>query len=145
MLLRRAVRSYATGRAPWTSVGDVGRATRTFTGADVDAFTKVSLDNNPLHHDEEFARSTRFGRCIVHGMLYASMFSAIIGQRTPGAVYLSQTLDFKLPVHVGDTVTAEIEVKRIAHGGRTLFFDTHCRNQDQELVLSGTARVLMPR
>ena len=73
-------------------------------------------------------------------MLYACMFSAIIGQLSPGAVYLSQTLDFKKPVTLGDTVTAEIEVERVAARGRLLDFQTRCYNQHSEVVLSGQAR-----
>ena len=77
-------------------------------------------------------------------MLYASMFSAIIGRRSPGAVYLSQSLAFRKPVLVGDTVTAEVEVQRVARAGRVLDFATRILNQRGDLVLSGEARVLLP-
>eukprot|EP00966_Prymnesium_polylepis_P037858 878326-Prymnesium_polylepis.1 len=73
------------------------------------------------------------------------MFSAIVGQRYPGAVYVSQSLRFRKPVLLGDTVTAEIQVREVGAGGRVLDFDTRCVNQDGELVLSGDARVLMPK
>ena len=77
-------------------------------------------------------------------MLYASMFGAIIGQRTPGAIYLAQTLQFRKPVHVGDTVTAEIEVETVGRGARLLDFRTRCFNERSETVLEGSAKVLMP-
>ena len=126
-------------------VGEVGRATRTYTSEDVAAFVRLTHDTNPMHADEDFTSSARFGRPVVHGMLYASMFGAIVGQRCPGAVYLSQTLHFRKPVYLGDELTAEIEVQRIAGRGRLLTFSTHCSNQDGIVVLDGTASVLMPR
>lgn len=125
--------------------GDVCRATRTFTEGDVAAFAALSHDSNPLHADASFAEGGRFGQPVVHGMLYASMFSAVIGQRSPGAVYVSQTLQFRKPVHLGDTLTAEVEVRRVGGAGRLLDFATRCTNQREELVLDGEARCLMPR
>ena len=126
------------------AVGDVGRLTRTFSAADVADFARLTGDTNPLHGDAAFAADHQFGACVVHGMLYASMFSAIIGQRTPGAVYVSQSLAFRRPVMLGDTVTAEVEVQKVARAGRVLDFVTRCTNQRDELVLSGDARVLLP-
>ena len=133
-----------TRATPLRRVGDVARLVRTFSQADVADFSRLTGDDNPLHDDEAFAATQRFGGRVVHGMLYASLFSAIIGQRTPGAVYLSQSLAFRKPVHLGDTVTAEVEVSRVGRAGRLLDFATRCTNQRQELVLSGDARVLMP-
>ena len=126
-------------------MGEVGRATRTWTSADVAAFAELTHDSNPLHSNEDFTAAARFGKPVVHGMLYASMFSAIVGQSCPGAVYVSQSLNFRKPVYIGDTVTAEIEVQRVAGGGRLLDFATRCSNQEAELVLEGAARVLLPR
>ena len=129
---------------PLVRVGDVGRLTRTFSREDVADFARLTLDDNPLHDDQGFAATHKFGECVVHGMLYASMFSAIIGQRTPGAVYLTQTLAFRKPVHLGDTVSAEVEVQKASRGGRLLDFTTRCTNQRGDLVLSGDARVMLP-
>lgn len=126
-------------------MGEIGRATRTFTEADVAAFTALTHDDNPIHSDANFASDARFGRPVVHGMLYATMFGAIVGQSCPGSVYLSQTLNFRKPVYLGDTLVAEIEVRRIGRGGRLLDFSTRCSNQMSEVVLDGEARVLMPR
>jgi len=85
---------------------------KTVTDADVALFAGVSMDTNPLHLDEEFARSTRFGGRIAHGMLGASLISAVIGTRLPGpgAVYVAQTLRFRAPVRVGDTLRARVTV-----------------------------------
>ncbi len=140
------VRRLATAASgPLRRVGDVARATRTFTEGDVAAFAALTHDSNPLHADAAFASTGRFGRPVVHGMLYGSMLGAILGQRCPGAVYLSQSLHFRRPVRLGDTLTAEIEVVPVARGGRLLDFATRCSNQDEELVLDGGARVLLPR
>ena len=143
---RAAVARYATRAQPpeLARVGDVGQLTRSFSPADVADFARLTGDDNPIHEDERFAATQQFGRCVVHGMLYASMFSAIIGQRSPGAVYLSQTLTFRKPVYLGDTLTAEVEVQRVGRAGRLLDFATRCTNEHSELVLSGDARVLMP-
>ena len=140
-----ASRTGRLGSRHFSSVGEVGRATRTWTSADVAAFAELTHDSNPLHSNEDFTAAARFGKPVVHGMLYASMFSAIVGQSCPGAVYVSQSLNFRKPVYIGDTVTAEIEVQRVAGGGRLLDFATRCSNQEAELVLEGAARVLLPR
>ena len=132
-------------KASLARVGDKAHATRTFTEADVLQFASLTHDSNPLHADQDFADGTRFGSRVVHGMLYGSMFGAIVGQRFPGAVYVSQSLRFRKPVMLGDSVTAEIEVSEVGAGGRVLNFDTRCLNQRGELVLEGEARVLMPK
>ena len=74
-----------------------------------------------------------------------SGWQSFVGQRCPGAVYLSQTLQFRKPVYLGDELTASVEVEGIGGAGRLLEFATRCCNQEGELVLEGKARVLMPR
>jgi acyl dehydratase len=132
-------------RRLFSRAGDIARATRVYSAEDVAAFTALTHDDNPIHADQAFSSGARFGQPVVHGMLYATMFGAIVGHRCPGAVYLSQTLNFRSPVYVGDSLTAEIEVTRVAGGGRLLEFDTRCSNQEGKLVLDGEAKVLMPR
>jgi 3-hydroxybutyryl-CoA dehydratase len=82
---------------------------------DVIGFAEISGDRNPIHLSEHFAAKTQFGGRIAHGLYTASLISAVIGTRLPGpgAVYLSQTLNFKAPVRIGDTVVAAVEVAEL--------------------------------
>ena len=118
---------------------------KTVTEADVVAFAAVSLDANPVHLDEAYAATTRFGGRIAHGMLAASLVSAVLGTRLPGpgTIYLSQTLAFKGPVRLGDTITATVTVKAIKDGKPIVTLDTIVANQRGEVVLSGEAVVLV--
>ena len=125
------------------------RATRkkTFTAADIEAFADASGDRNPVHLDDQYAKTTQFGGRIAHGMLVAGLISAVLGTELPGpgTIYLGQTLSFKHPVHVGDTVAAVVEVKKIREGKPIVTLSTHCYNQDDTLVIEGEAVVLAPR
>lgn len=129
------------------SVGDKASRTKTFTDEDVRGFAQVTGDTNPLHLDDEYAAQTRFGRRLVHGMLTAGLVSATLANDLPGegTVYMSQTLQFKAPVFIGDTITATVEVTayRPERGIATLA--TTCVNQDGTVVLQGEAVVLVPR
>jgi acyl dehydratase len=89
--------------------------TKTFTEDDVQRFIEITGDVNPLHVDESFAASTKFGRRVLHGMLTASILSTMVGMLLPGtgAIYRSQTITFLRPVHVGDTVTAHFVVRSV--------------------------------
>lgn len=86
--------------------------TKRFSIKDIEDFSKVSGDANPLHLNQEFAEKSRFKYRIVHGMLVGSMFSNIIGNTYPMAIYLSQSLNFKAPVYIDEEVTAEITVDK---------------------------------
>lgn len=127
-------------------VGDRAEITRTVTAEDIQKFADVSGDHNPLHSDAEYAKKTRFGECIAHGMLSAGYISAVLGTKlAPNAcaVYLSQTLRFLRPVKVGDTVRAIAEVKGIEPEKRTLTLETECYNQDGDAVVKGEAVILL--
>jgi 3-hydroxybutyryl-CoA dehydratase len=115
------------------------RLTRTFTEEDVRRFVDITGDSNPLHVDALFAASTRFGRCIVHGILTASMFSTMVGTLLPGtgAIYRSQTLRFLLPVYVGDTVTAHFVVRSVDRARHRLEIDAWIENEAGEHVVEG--------
>ncbi len=118
---------------------------RTFGEEDVEAFARITSDVNPAHLDEEFARTTVFGRRVVHGMLTASLISAVLGTRLPGkgAVYVSQSLQFRAPVFLGDTVTAEVEVSSVDARRRRVTLVTRCL-VNGKVVLKGEAVVLAP-
>ncbi len=122
-------------------VGDRATFTKTITEADILLFSAVSGDNYPLHVDEEYAKTTRFGRRVAHGLLTASLISAVNGRllQRPGGVSLSQTVRFLRPVFPGDTITACSEVVEILPERRRLRCRTTCTNQRGELVIEGEA------
>ena len=127
-------------------VGATASRTKTFTDADVRGFAEVSGDHNPIHLDETYAAGTRFGQRIVHGMLTASLISATIANDLPGegTIYMSQTLQFKAPVYLGNTITATVEVVKFREDRRIATLHTTCTNQDGAVVLTGEAVVLAP-
>lgn len=118
---------------------------KTVTSSDVARFAELSGDHNPIHLSEHFAKKTRFGSRIAHGIYTASLVSAIIGTRLPGpgAVYLSQTLAFKAPVKIGDVVEASVEVVEMVDKGRRVRLHCECR-VDARIVLDGEALVSAP-
>jgi 3-hydroxybutyryl-CoA dehydratase len=124
------------------------KATRikVFSDEDIRKFAEVSGDTNAIHLDDEYAARSRFGKRIVHGMLTASVVSAILGIDFPGlgTVYLSQSLQFKAPVFIGDQITAQVELIKYREERRIATFRTTCTNQDGVLVLDGEAVVLVP-
>ena len=126
------------------SVGNSAEITKTIEQADIDAFAAVTGDHNPVHVDEEFAKTTRFGRRIAHGMLTASLISSVLANKLPGegSVYLGQTLKFVAPVFPGDEVTARVTVKEIREDKPILKLETICVNQRDEIVIRGEATVL---
>lgn len=126
------------------SVGDTAEITKTIEQTDIDAFADVTGDHNPVHVDEEFARTTRFGRRIVHGMLTASLISSVLANKLPGegSVYLAQTLKFVAPVFPGDEITARVTVKEAREDKPILKLETVCMNQRDEIVIRGEATVL---
>ncbi len=127
-------------------VGDVASYERTVTAEDIAKFAAVSGDTNPLHRDPEYAKKTRFGECIAHGMLSAGYLSAVLGTKlAPHAcvVYLSQSIRFIRPVKIGDEIKAVAEVKEIDAEKSTLTLQTECYNQDGEAVIKGEAVVLL--
>ena len=129
------------------SVGDSAEITKTIEQADIDAFANVTGDHNPVHVDEEFAKTTRFGRRIAHGMLTASLISAVLANKLPGegSVYLGQTLQFVAPVFPGDEITARVTVREIREDKPILKLETVCVNQRDEIVIRGEATVLVHR
>ena len=127
--------------------GDAAEISKTITGEDVRAFAELTGDRNPVHLDEEYAATTRFGRRIAHGMLGASLISTVLASELPGpgSVYLSQTLRFTAPVYLGDTVTARVTVKHVREDKPVVTLETVCTNQRGERVVEGEAVVLLPK
>lgn len=124
-------------------VGDVATETRTITEQDVIEFARLSGDNNPIHLDDNYAAKTRFKKRIAHGMLTASMLSKVAGTQLPGpgSIYLNQTMRFKRPCYLGDTVTAEIKVLSVREDKPILTLSTIVRNQDGLVLMDGEAVV----
>ncbi len=113
--------------------------------SDVIGFAEISGDRNPIHLSEHFAARTPFKGRITHGLYTASLISAVIGTRLPGpgAIYMQQTLNFKAPVRIGDTVTARVEVTELSERGHRV--KLHCTCEvDGTLVLEGEALVKVP-
>ena len=124
-------------------VGDTAEITRTIEQADVQAFADLTGDHNPIHVDESFAKTTRFGRRIAHGMLTASLISSVLASKLPGegSVYLGQTLQFVAPVFPGDEITARVTVREIREDKPILKLETLCLNQRGDVVIRGEATV----
>jgi len=126
-------------------IGASAQISKTIDEAAVAAFAAVSGDTNPMHLSADFARHTRYKRPIAHGMLTATLISAVIGTKLPGpgCIYVSQTLYFRRPVFVGDRITATVTVTAIAADEPLLTLRTQCANQAAHIVLDGEARVLL--
>ena len=128
------------------SVGQSAETTQVVGAADIEAFAAVSGDVNPVHLDEDYARTTTFGGRIAHGMLAAAYISAVIGNQLPGpgAIYLSQSLRFRRPVKIGDPVTARVTVKSLDTAKGHATFETVCQ-VNGKTVVDGEALIMVPR
>lgn len=126
-------------------IGDKFSTERHVTDEVIRKFAEVSGDYNPIHLDEEFAKTTRFGKRIAHGMLSGAFISAVLGNefKERKIVYLSQTLQFTAPVFLGDTVTASGTVTNIREDKGIITLETICRNQNGETLVKGEAVVMI--
>lgn len=120
---------------------------KTISESDVYLFAGITGDTNPAHIDEIYANSTKFGKRIAHGLLVGSFISTVLGTKLPGpgTIYISQTLNFKAPVYIGDTIEARVTVKEIIKEKNRVILQTDVYNQNQELVVTGEAMVLAPK
>ncbi|MGD0722007.1 MAG: MaoC family dehydratase [Roseiarcus sp.] len=118
---------------------------KTVLNEDVIGFAELSGDRNPIHLSEHFARKTRFGGRIVHGLYTASLISAVIGMRLPGpgSVYISQSLNFRGPVKIGDVILISVEVAELTEKGRRVRLRCECR-VDGKVVLDGEGVLSVP-
>lgn len=126
------------------TVGMNAETAKTITDTDIVLFSAVSTDVNAVHLDEEYGRTTPFGGRIAHGMLSASLISAVLGNRLPGpgVIYMSQSLRFKAPVRPGDTVHAKVTVKEVIAEKCRVVLDTVCTVGDK-VVIDGEAMVMV--
>lgn len=118
---------------------------KTVTEADIVLYAGISMDTNPLHLDEAYASGSRFGGRIAHGMIGAGLISALLGTKLPGpgAIYVSQSLRFKAPVRIGDTLVAEVTVTGLDPEKNRARFATRV-HVGETLVIDGEAELLMP-
>ena len=119
--------------------------TQTITDADIKAFSGISGDKNPVHMDDEYAKNSRYKKRIAHGMLSASFFSALFGTKIPGegCVYVAQSLRFKRPVYLDDTVVASVTVTNVDLKKKRVFFQTVCK-VNNKIVIDGEAELYVP-
>ena len=128
-------------------VGMTYAMSKAFSSEEVQAFSQLSMDDNPLHIDDDFAKNGLFGRKIVHGFLSASLFSAIIGTKMPGegSVYLSQNMKFYKPVYHNQIVTAYVTVKELYPNKRRVLLQTECKDEYGNVLIDGDALVKIPK
>jgi 3-hydroxybutyryl-CoA dehydratase len=126
-------------------VGMTASFAKTVTESDIAAFAGFSGDFNPVHINEEYAQTTMFKGRIAHGMLSAAFISTVFGTKLPGpgCIYVAQSLKFKAPVHVGDTVTARVEVLSTLPEKKFVIFKTTC-SVAGKVVIDGEATLLVP-
>jgi 3-hydroxybutyryl-CoA dehydratase len=139
-------RTYAPGKtAAELSIGQSAELTRRFTQEDVDAFARISGDDNPAHVDAAWAEASPFKGRVVHGVLTAGLISAVLGTQLPGpgTIYMSQTLKWLAPVRPDDELTARVTVTDINEKGRVTLATVVERGG--EPVLTGEALVLPRR
>jgi|SRR5436190_4927862 len=127
------------------NIGDTFSTSRLVTDELIRKFADVSGDHNPIHLDEEFAKTTRFGKRIAHGMLSGAFISAVLGNefKDRKIVYLSQTMKFTAPVFIEDTVTATAIVTNIREDRGIVTLETVCTNQNGETLVKGEAAVMV--
>lgn len=127
-------------------IGSHGEYCKTLSERDIALFGDTSGDINPVHLDEEYASNTMFKGRIAHGMWSASLISTCIGIKMPGpgSIYLGQELRFKLPVRIGDCLTATVTVKEKNEKRKTVVLDCKVVNQQGKIVVQGDATVMPP-
>jgi acyl dehydratase len=128
---------------PMPAVGTIARRTRTVRQRDIELFTEMTGDRNPLHYDEDFAASTRFGGLIVQGGVTSGLLNAVVAEDLPGpgSVFLRVAWNFLAPVKPGDEITAEVEVLEVHATKPVVKLRTTITNSEGVTVLDGDAHV----
>lgn len=129
------------------SVGERAELSKTISESDVYLFAGITGDLNPAHVNERYARQTRFGRRMAHGMLLGGLISSVLANQLPGpgTIYVEQRLEFVAPVFIGDTVTARVEVLSKSDDGKRVTLETVVLGEDDAVVVRGRAVVSPPR
>ena len=128
------------------AIGDSAELTRTLRKEDIELFAILSGDVNPAHVDEDFAKSDIFHKVIAHGMWGGALISAVLGTELPGpgTIYVDQSLHFRRPVGLGDTVVVRVTVRSKDIATKQVVLDCACLNQASEILIEGEARVVAP-
>jgi acyl dehydratase len=124
-------------------VGDTASRTRAVAARDIELFTEITGDRDPLHYDTEFARQSRFGSIVVQGGVTSGLLNAVVAEDLPGpgSVFLHVDWNFRAPVRPGDVITAEVMVTEVRTDKPITTLSTKITNQDGVVVLDGTALV----
>jgi acyl dehydratase len=122
-------------------VGQIARRSRLVTAADIERFTEISGDRNPLHYDERAATASRFGGIVVQGGVTSAILNAVVAEDLPGpgTVFMRVVWDFKAPVRPGDTITGEVRVTQVRTDKPITELETRVIRDDGTVVLEGTA------
>ncbi len=128
------------------TIGQTATYSKRIEARDIQLFAAMSGDVNPVHLDAAYAATTQFKECIAHGMLSGAIISAAIAMELPGpgSIYLGQSLRFRLPVKLGDTITVHLQVTGKKDRRSLVTLDCKVFNQLEKLVLTGTAEVMAP-
>lgn len=127
-------------------IGQTASFAKTISESDVYQFAGISGDFNPVHINSVEAEKSVFGKQVVHGILGASLISAVLGTKLPGpgTIYMKQSLKFCAPVYFGDTICATVKIKELLPKGKAVL-DTIVENQEGKIVIEGEALVKLPR
>ncbi len=128
-------------------IGEMAEFSKTISESDIYLYAGITGDFNPAHINEAYAAKTFFKTRIAHGMLASGLISAILGNQLPGpgTIYIKQELNFLSPVHIGDTITARVEVSESIIEKNRVRLKTTCVNQEGVIVLEGQALVSPPK
>lgn len=136
---------YSSGSVGKLVVGDQASLKKVFNSKDVEQFSSITGDTNPIHLDPEFAKTTRFKKPVVHGVLTLGLISCLLGTKLPGngSVIISYNVEHPAPLFVNEAVIAQVKVAELQ--GRKVTFDILCFTDDEKVVAKGTCLMLVPK